>query len=272
MNNLISEEQKEFTRRFQTLSRENGYKKPEDFAEAYSELYPEDCHKNGTTIIPTPSFRDYENYAKKKNPTMNRLVNICKMLGCSMDYLCRGIDNPVSSNDVLKEVFGFESHTADWIKGTYRPDKRRGTIEGQKQYKSSISDFLNWIVHETVLTIEGEEYGIGEASFSPSLLRIEQDVILAISYSIKETGMTSDEYSDWVKNFGAKINAELFKHNAGIAPSHEMKELYINRAVESFRELLSEYVDNRAKKYKETAPGAGGAEDGHSGQDEAPAL
>lgn len=98
-------DQRLFAERLRERRKACGYSSREDFAEAYNKRfgqYNPDSPFGGTF----GTIKNYENPNYRGNPELSKVVNMCSMLDCDIDYLLGTIDYPKHIHQAMNEECG----------------------------------------------------------------------------------------------------------------------------------------------------------------------
>lgn len=104
-----------FSERLKSLRKEKGYSNPKQFADAYNEKFPpkrrDEAAGNITSgILGTIKHYENPNYTKSM-PTLDKVMNMCELLDCDIDYLTGKLDYKTHSIKFICEFTGLSEET-----------------------------------------------------------------------------------------------------------------------------------------------------------------
>lgn len=121
-----------FSERLKSLRKEKGYSNPKQFADAYNEKFPpkrrDEASGNITSgILGTIKHYENPNYTKSM-PTLDKVMNMCELLDCDIDYLTGKLDYKTHSIKFICEFTGLSEEAVEllhYLQGTTFHEEKR---------------------------------------------------------------------------------------------------------------------------------------------------
>lgn len=152
-----------FSERLRERRKEKGYISQRAFAKAYDEKFPpkrkDDSNGSDSGFLGT--LKNYESGGAKCNPKLEYVVNICKLLDCSVDYLLGEINTPTHELEFVCDFTGLSLESVAILHELTRKNVKIKSVT----YKM-LNSLLDWLLLEE-LSIYCEEYRINKFSDRP---------------------------------------------------------------------------------------------------------
>lgn len=106
-----------FSERLKALRKERGFNNPNQFADAYNKRFPpkrkDDAGGNEKSgILGTIKHYENPNYTKSM-PSLDKVINMCELLGCDVDYLTGKLDFKTHNAKYVSEYTGLTETAID---------------------------------------------------------------------------------------------------------------------------------------------------------------
>lgn len=108
-----------FAERLKAKRKEKGYSNPNQFADAYNKKFPpkrkDDSGGNiGSGILGT--IKHYENASYTKSmPSLDKVINMCDLLGCDIDYLAGRLDYETHNVEFISQYTGLSEEAVSFL-------------------------------------------------------------------------------------------------------------------------------------------------------------
>lgn len=131
-----------FSERLQTIRKARGFKSQEDLAKAYNEKYNPDV-LNSSGIL--GSIKKWENPNVTTLPRLDKIHNLCELLGCDLNYLTGKLPCSTQEASDFKRQTGLSEKTFENLKNLY---ENHQTIKSIDSSQITELDVLESIINQ----------------------------------------------------------------------------------------------------------------------------